>query len=118
MTASEPIQGIRSAEYCKDSFSTIHLNKTSKDCPVGFANFGPVSLNCLQFSVGSNMFACMSCCSCDVTLHIVELRSQRCQLSIPGPYSDNFIQSDSSKLSQNCYAHWLLTNNQQITCSF
>ncbi|KAG8014341.1 Epidermal growth factor receptor substrate 15-like 1, partial [Nibea albiflora] len=40
LTASEPTQGVFSAVDSKDSFVTTHSSKTSKDCPVGFADFG------------------------------------------------------------------------------
>lgn len=83
MTASEP-----STADSKDSFVTTHSSKTSEDCPVGFADFGSVSLVYLQLSVGSSIFVCMSCCSHDLTLHIVEL--VRCQLSVTGPDAVNF----------------------------
>ncbi|TMS09914.1 Epidermal growth factor receptor substrate 15-like 1 [Larimichthys crocea] len=41
LTASEPTQpSVFSAVDSKDSFVTTHSSKTSKDCPVGFADFG------------------------------------------------------------------------------
>uniref|UniRef100_A0A3Q1JDJ3 Epidermal growth factor receptor pathway substrate 15 like 1 n=1 Tax=Anabas testudineus TaxID=64144 RepID=A0A3Q1JDJ3_ANATE len=58
--ASQPFQNISATADSRDSFVTTHSNKTSKDCPVGFADFGSVSVVCLQFSVGSSIFACMS----------------------------------------------------------
>lgn len=58
--ASQPFQNISATADSRDSFVTTHSSKTSKDCPVGFADFGSVSVVCLQFSVGSSIFACMS----------------------------------------------------------
>ncbi|XP_041804606.1 epidermal growth factor receptor substrate 15-like 1 isoform X2 [Chelmon rostratus] len=40
LTASEPIQSVCSTADSKGSFVTTHSSKTSKDCPVGFADFG------------------------------------------------------------------------------
>lgn len=90
LTASESIQSVCSTADCKDSFVTAHSRKTPKDCPVSFAEFGSVSLVYLQFSVGSSIFVCMSCCSYDLTLYIVELKAQRSQVCVTGPYSVNF----------------------------
>ncbi|XP_017266428.1 epidermal growth factor receptor substrate 15-like 1 isoform X1 [Kryptolebias marmoratus] len=38
--ASEPLQGVCSSAVSSDSFVTTHSSKASKDCPVGFAEFG------------------------------------------------------------------------------
>ncbi|XP_070829945.1 epidermal growth factor receptor substrate 15-like 1 isoform X1 [Chaetodon trifascialis] len=40
LTASEPIQGACSTADSKGSFVSTHSSKTSKECPVGFADFG------------------------------------------------------------------------------
>ncbi|KAM9718487.1 epidermal growth factor receptor substrate 15-like 1 isoform 1-T1 [Menidia menidia] len=40
LSASEPLQGVCSAAVSKDSFVTTQSSKASKDCPVGFADFG------------------------------------------------------------------------------
>lgn len=78
LTASEPTQpSVFSAVDSKDSFVTTHSSKTSKDCPVGFADFGSVSVACLQFSV--------------------QLKARRCQLSVTGPHSVNFLTQDTSE---------------------
>lgn len=61
LTASEPIQGACSTADSKGSFVSTHSSKTSKECPVGFADFGSVSVVYLQFSVGLGFFVCMSC---------------------------------------------------------
>ncbi|KAL3055439.1 hypothetical protein OYC64_018172 [Pagothenia borchgrevinki] len=62
LTASEPLQSFCSTADSKDPFVfKTHSSKESKDCPVGFAEFGSVSVIYLQFSEGSNIFVCMSC---------------------------------------------------------
>ncbi|XP_037644336.1 epidermal growth factor receptor substrate 15-like 1 isoform X3 [Sebastes umbrosus] len=40
LTVSEPLRSVRSTADSKDSFVTTHSSKASKDCPVGFADFG------------------------------------------------------------------------------
>lgn len=68
LTASEPSQSVCSTADSKDSFVTTRSSKASKDCPVGFAVLGSVSVVDLQFSVVSSIFVCMSCWSHDLTL--------------------------------------------------
>lgn len=60
LSASEASQSICSTADSKDTFVTTHSSKASKDCPVGFADFGSVSVVYLQFSVGLSIFVCMS----------------------------------------------------------
>lgn len=114
LSASEAPPSVCSTADSKDTFVTTHSSKASKDCPVGFADFGSVSVAYLQFSVGSSIFVCMSYWSYDVILHIVELKAQRCQLSVTGSYSVNFpSHSAFSTRSQDRHVYWLLTNNWQ-----
>ncbi|XP_042354198.1 epidermal growth factor receptor substrate 15-like 1 isoform X3 [Plectropomus leopardus] len=40
LTASEPFPSVRSTADSRDAFVTTHSSKASKDCPVGFADFG------------------------------------------------------------------------------
>lgn len=61
LSASEPLRGVCSSAVSADPFVTTHSSKASKDCPVGFAESGSVSVVRPQFSVGSNIFVCMSC---------------------------------------------------------
>lgn len=75
LSASEASQSVCSTADSKDTFVTTHSSKASKDCPMGFADFGSVSVAYLQ----SIIFVCMSYWSYDVTLHIVELKAERCQ---------------------------------------
>lgn len=83
LSASQPPLSACSAANSKDSFVTTRSNKASKDCPVGFADVGSVSVVYLQFSLGSSVFVCMSCWSHDLTLQRAELKAQRCQLTVP-----------------------------------
>lgn len=46
LSASEPLQSVCSTAVSKDSFFTTHSSKASKDCPVGFADIGSVSVVC------------------------------------------------------------------------
>lgn len=103
LTASEPIQSVCSTADSKGSFVTTHSSKTSKDCPVGFADFGSVSLVCLQFSVGFGIFVCMSCWSHDLTLQIVELKAWRRQLSVTEPHAAHFESDHRATMLTGCW---------------
>lgn len=85
--ASELLQSGGSTADSKDSFVTTESSKTSKDCPVGFADFASVSVAYLQF------FSCKErlCLQYpDLTLQTAELKAPRCQLSVTGPHPANF----------------------------
>ncbi|XP_042284846.1 epidermal growth factor receptor substrate 15-like 1 isoform X3 [Thunnus maccoyii] len=56
LSASEASQSVCSTADSKDTFVTTHSSKASKDCPMGFADFGSVSVAYLQ----SIIFVCMS----------------------------------------------------------
>ncbi|XP_059200441.1 epidermal growth factor receptor substrate 15-like 1 [Centropristis striata] len=58
LAASELHQSVFSTADSKDSFVATHSSKASKDCPVGFADFGSVSV--VYLSDGSSIFVCMS----------------------------------------------------------
>lgn len=91
LSASEPPQSACPTADSKASFVTTHSSKAPKDCPVGFADFGAVSVVCLRFSVGSRISVCMSCWSHDLTdssdrqAEVSEALARRLQPALTGP---------------------------------
>ncbi|XP_069548502.1 epidermal growth factor receptor substrate 15-like 1 isoform X1 [Brachyistius frenatus] len=61
LNASKPLPSVCSSADSTDSFVATHSSKASKDSPVGFADFGSVSVVYMQFSVESSIFVRMSC---------------------------------------------------------
>lgn len=95
LSASEPLRGVCSSAVSADSFVPTHSSKASKDCPVGFAEFGSVSVVRPLFSVGSNIFVCMSCWSRSFT-------GSEVPSCVSGPRLP--------QRSQESCVYWLLTN--------
>lgn len=86
LTTSEP----SSSPPCMSSFV---LSNAPADCPVGFADSGPVSVDGLRSSVG--IFVRMSRWSRDLTLQTVALQAGKWQLSVTEPFLFTFLRSAS-----------------------